>query len=203
MRYMTLSYNHRVPGPATARLSNLLGALTLNLAEDSVAAMEAAAEVKGAAGPALLALDEFLGDAHVGRLADALGLTHSGGVRLADQLEQEGLVVRRRGVDRRRVEIGLTPLGRRRAARARRARDEVIDGAIADLDAAQVAALEELVEQLVRSRVAARMQRRRAGETGSWWCRTCDFSACGREAGRCPAHTTAGSPEQGTAGPHP
>jgi MarR family transcriptional repressor of emrRAB len=188
---MSLSYNHRVTGPATARLSNLLAALTLNLAEESVAAMEAAADVKGAAGPALLALEEFLGDVHVGRLADVLGLTHSGAVRLADQLEEDGLVARRRGADRRRVEIALTPLGRRTAARARRARDRVIQDTIADLDAAQVASLELLVDQLVRTRVAERVKHRRAGGTGPWWCRTCDFSACGRETGRCPAHTTA------------
>jgi DNA-binding MarR family transcriptional regulator len=188
---MSYSYNHQVSVRATARLSNLLAALTLNLAEESAAAMETAAGVKGAAGPALLALDEFLGNAHVGRLADALALTHSGAVRLADQLEQEGLVRRRRGVDRRRVEIALTPVGRRRAARARRARDRVIEDTIADLDAGQVASLEALVDQLVRTRVATRIERRRAGGTSPWWCRTCDFSACGRDTGRCPARATA------------
>jgi MarR family transcriptional regulator, negative regulator of the multidrug operon emrRAB len=179
---------------ATARLSNLLAALTLNLAAEGAEAMETAAGVKGAAAPALLALDEFLGSAHIGRLADALGLTHSGAVRLADQLEQEGLIRRRRGVDRRRVEIALTPVGRRRAARARSARDQVIEDTIADLDAGQVASLEALVDQLVRTRVATRIARRSGSGTGPWWCRTCDFSACGRNTGRCPAHATATAP---------
>src|SRR4051812_1707755 len=188
---MRHSYNHRVPARATARLSNLLAALTLNLAEESEAAMETAAGVRGAAAPAILALDEFLGSAHVGRLADVLGLTHSGAVRLADQLEGEGLVRRRQGVDRRRVEIALTPAGRRRAARVRRARDRVVQDTIADLDTDQVASLEALLDQLVRTRVATRMERRRAGGTGAWWCRTCDFSACGRDTGRCPARAAA------------
>ena len=31
----------------------------------------------------------------------------------------------------------------------------------------------------------------RAGEGGAWWCRTCDFAACGRPEGRCPAQRTA------------
>lgn len=190
---MTDSYNQQVSVRATARLSNLLAALTLNLAEEGAAAMESAAGVKGAAGPALLALEEFLGDAHVGRLADTLGLTHSGAVRLADQLEREGLVRRRRGPDRRRVEIALTPVGRRRAARVRRARDQVVEDTIADLDTGQVDLLETLLDQLVRTRVATRMGRRRAGGTGPWWCRTCDFSACGRDVGRCPARTAAGA----------
>jgi MarR family transcriptional regulator, negative regulator of the multidrug operon emrRAB len=187
---MTNSYNHRVPVRATARLSNLLAALTLNLAEDGEAAMEAAAGVKGAAAPALLALDEFLGSAHVGRLADVLGLTHSGAVRLVDQLEREGLVRRRPGADRRRVEIALTSAGRRRAARARRARDQVIEDTIAGLRAEQLNSLEALLDQLVRTRVATRLERRRAGDKGAWWCRTCDFSACGRDAGRCPVRAT-------------
>jgi MarR family transcriptional repressor of emrRAB len=187
---MTPSYNHRVSAPATARLSNLLAALTLNLAEESASAMEAAAGVKGAAAPALLALEEFLGDGHVGRLADVLGLTHSGAVRLVAQLEAEGLVRRRRGADRRRVEVSLTPKGRRRAAGARRARDRVVEDTLADLDDAEAATLEGLLEQLVRSRVATRLEGRRAGGTGPWWCRTCDFGACGRDAGRCPARTT-------------
>ena len=187
---MRRSYNHRVSEGATSRLSNLLAALSLNLAEEGQVAMETGAGLKGAAATALLALDEFLGGAHVGRLADALGLTHSGAVRLVDQLEHEGLVRRRAGADRRRVEITLTPSGRRRAGRARRARDAVVEDAIADLDAEQVASMEALMEQLVRSRVATRLARRHAGGTGPWWCRTCDFSACGRETGRCPAHVT-------------
>jgi MarR family transcriptional repressor of emrRAB len=132
-----------------------------------------------------------LGNSHVGRLADALGLTHSGAVRLVDQLEEEGLLKRHRGGDRRRVEIALTPAGRRRAARVRRSRDEVINDTIDDLDPLQVRSLEALIDQLVRTRVVIRMERRRAGVAGPWWCRTCDFSACGRDRGRCPAHATA------------
>ena len=46
--------------------------------------------MSGSATAALLALEEFLGDAHVGRLADVLGLTHSGAVRLVTQLETRG-----------------------------------------------------------------------------------------------------------------
>jgi DNA-binding MarR family transcriptional regulator len=178
-----------VPERATARLSNLLASLTLNLAEESAAAIEQAAGVKGAAGPALLALDEFLGDdVNVGRLADVLGLTHSGAVRLVDQLEREGLLRRRRGGDRRRVEIALTSAGRGRAARARRSRDEVISATIADLGPDEVDALEALIDRLVRTQAVLRVERRRAGLGGPWWCRTCDFSACGRDQGRCPAH---------------
>jgi DNA-binding MarR family transcriptional regulator len=140
---------------------------------------------------ALLALEEFLDDAHVGRLAEVLGLTHSGAVRLVTQLEAAGLARRRPGGDRRRVEVGLTPRGRRVAARARAARDGVVRRTTRGLDASEAATLERLLEKLVEARIEARVERRRAGETGAWWCRTCDFEACGRPEGRCPTQVTA------------
>jgi DNA-binding MarR family transcriptional regulator len=173
------------------RLDNLLAALALNLGEETTAALERASGLTGSAAAGLLALEEFLGDAHVGRLGDVLGLTHSGAVRLVTQLEREGLAVRRTGDDRRRVQVRLTARGRRRAQEARAARDEVLHQATGRLTADEAAALEHLLEKLVSARVESRVERRRAGEPGAWWCRTCDFAACGRPDGRCPAQVTA------------
>jgi DNA-binding MarR family transcriptional regulator len=172
-------------------LENLLASLTLNLADEQVEALEDAAELTGSATQALLALDEFLDGAHVGRLADVFGLTHSGAVRLVSQLESAGLALRRPGTDRRRVEVHLTARGRRRAAAARAARDAVVRQATGGLDEDEAAVLEELLAKLVQARVTVRIERRRAGDSGPWWCRTCDFTACGRPNGRCPAHVTA------------
>ena len=177
---------------AKPRLENLLASLSLNLAQESTEALEDASGLSGSAAVALLALDEFLGDAHVGRLADVLGVTHSGAVRLVSQLEAKGLAGRRPGDDRRRVEIRLTSAGRRRAAAARTARDAVVRQSIARLDTNEAATLEMLLTTLVETRVAARMDQRRRGKpVGAWWCRTCDFSACGRAQGHCPAQATA------------
>jgi DNA-binding MarR family transcriptional regulator len=173
------------------RLDNLLAALALNLGEETSAALEQASGLTGSAATALLALEEFLGDAHVGRLADVLGLTHSGAVRLVTQLEREGLAERRTGEDRRRVEVRLTARGRRRAHRARAARDAVIHQATAGLSGDDTVALEALLDKLVSAQIQSRVERRRAGERGAWWCRTCDFAACGRPDGRCPAQVTA------------
>jgi MarR family transcriptional repressor of emrRAB len=173
------------------RLDNLLASLSLNLAEEGQAAMERAAGLTGSATAALLALEEFLGDAHVGRLADVLGLTHSGAVRLVTQLETEGLAVRRTGDDRRRVQVRLTPKGRRRAAAARQARAAVLGETTGGLEGAEAGALEALLARLVEARVAARVEQRHAGDARAWWCRTCDFAACGRPEGRCPAQVTA------------
>jgi MarR family transcriptional repressor of emrRAB len=188
---MTHSYNNQMAGSANPRMENLLASLSLNLAEEGQAAMERASGLTGSATAALLALAEFLGDAHVGKLADVLGLTHSGAVRLVTQLEREGLVVRRPGADRRRVEVRLTPAGQRRAGGAREARDAIVHQAISGLTADDAMVLEGLLARLVESRVAGRVERRRAGETDAWWCRTCDFAACGRPEGRCPAQVTA------------
>jgi DNA-binding MarR family transcriptional regulator len=188
---MTHSYNNRMRASANPRLDNLLAALTLNLAEESAAALEQASGLSGSAALALLALEEFLDDAHVGRLADVLGLTHSGAVRLVSQLEAAGLAERRPGGDRRRVEVRLTTAGRRRAGAARAARDALVSETTAGLTGDDAVSLERLLTKLVEARVTYRVERRREGEAPPWWCRTCDFAACGRPEGRCPAQVTA------------
>ncbi len=173
------------------RLDNLLAALTLNLGEEATAALEETTGLTGSATAALLALEEFLGGAHVARLAEVLGLTHSGAVRLVTQLEHTGLAVRRTGADRRRVEVRLTPSGQQRARAARAARNRVLRQATSGLTGAEATALEDLLAKLVAARVEERVERRRTGLSGPWWCRTCDFAACGRPEGRCPARVTA------------
>ena len=173
------------------RLENLLASLSLNLAEEAGAALDGASGLTGSATAALLALAEFMDDSHVGRLADALGLTHSGAVRLVGQLEAKGLAVRCHGTDRRRVQVRLTAHGRRRARAARAARDAVMRAATRGLDEDEAATLERLLAKLIEARVTARVAARMTGASMAWWCRTCDFSACGRPEGRCPAQTTA------------
>jgi DNA-binding MarR family transcriptional regulator len=174
------------------RLTNLLASATLGVHDDAARALEQASGLSGSGPAALLALEEFLGGTPIGRLAEALGLTHSGAVRLVALLERDGLAERRPGsADRRQVEVHLTATGRSRAAAARAAREAVLVETLSGLDAAEAAALETLLEKLVAARVTARMARRRSGEGFAWWCRTCDFTACGRPAGRCPAQVTA------------
>ncbi len=177
------------------RLNNLLSSLTLNLAQDATDALEQSSGLAGSAPVALLALEEFLGEAHIGRLADVLGLTHSGAVRLVDLLEAEGLAKRGTGTDRRQVEIRLTTRGRRRATTARAARDAVVRQSTAGLNANEASTLEGLLAQLVEERVSVRIERRlarkSADDRSAWWCRTCNFAACGRPEGRCPAQRAA------------
>ena len=188
---MSGSYDNGVATSEPTRLHNLLAALSLNLAGECQDALERSTGLTGSAAAALLALAEFLGDAHVGRLADVLGLTHSGAVRLVTQLEAAGFAERRPGADRRRVEVRLTDTGHRRAEAARAARESVLQSATSELTGADSATLEDLLAQLVDARVTARVRGRQDGGTGPWWCRTCDFAACGRPEGRCPAQLAA------------
>jgi MarR family transcriptional regulator, negative regulator of the multidrug operon emrRAB len=180
-----------VAAPANPRLDNLLASLALNLGEELSDALERGSGLAGSATAALLALEEFLDGAHVGRLADVLGLTHSGAVRLVSQLELAGLAERSAGADRRRVEVRLTAGGRRTARAARAAREQVVRRATAGLTADEATMLEGLLARVVEARTEDRVERRRQGEAGAWWCRTCDFAACGRPGGRCPAQVTA------------
>jgi MarR family transcriptional regulator, negative regulator of the multidrug operon emrRAB len=177
--------------PANLRLDNLLASLSLNLAEEGQHALERASGLTGSATTALLALEEFLDGAHVGRLAAVLGLTHSGAVRVVTQLERDGLAERHEGADRRRVEVRLTTKGRKRSRQARAARDEVLSSASSGLTVDEGRALEALLDKVVSARVASRVECRQAKDIGAWWCRTCDFTACGRPEGRCPAQLTA------------
>jgi MarR family transcriptional repressor of emrRAB len=176
---------------ARPRLENLLASLSLNLAEEAANALERITGLTGSAPLGLLALEEFLDGSSIGRLADALGITHSGSVRVVSQLEAKRLVVRRVGADRRCVEVRLTARGRRRAYAARAARDAILRDTTSGLDDGEAAALERLLTKLIEARVSARVADLRAGSSTSWWCRTCDFSACGRSEGRCPAHLSA------------
>ena len=111
----------------------------------------------------MLALDEFLGGANIGRVAEVLGLTHSGAVRLVALLEQEGLAERWAGDDRRNVEVRLTDAGRRRAAHARAARDDAVRRTLAGVDPGDAANLERLVSDLVDAGVRARIRDRASG----------------------------------------
>ena len=185
---------------ATPRLGNLLGALAQGLHDDATAVLDKASGLSGSGTAALLALGEFLGGANVGRLAAVLGLTHSGAVRLVTLLEAEGLVERRPGLDRRHVEVRLTAKGRRRRRRAVEARIALIEETTRGLDEGDAATLELLVAKLVDARVRARIGSRAEGGSGAWWCRTCDFGACGRPEGRCPAQA-ATTPTTGRGSP--
>ena len=166
-------------GGAGARDANLLGALSLAVAERVEAATRAAAAHGGSAPAALAALDVFLGGSSIDTVRKPLGLTHSAAVRLVDRLEVAGLVRRGAGADGRSVAVFLTPAGRRAAAEVRESRMRAVAEVLAPLDADERSQLTTLAERLLGGLTSGRAD---AGHI----CRLCDADACGHAEGRCP-----------------
>lgn len=170
---------------ADDRLANILGALALGLVDGIDVSTERAA---------LVALSDLLEGRSVDDLRRAVGLTHSGAVRVADRLVAGGLVERRRGGDGRSVALVLTDEGRRVADHARAARLATVHDVLSVLDDHEREALTPILEKLVGAVVAGRLESRAAGvdPAGGWLCRLCDPIACERAEGRCPAANAAG-----------
>ena len=185
-----------VTGSRDPRFANLLGALSTGLTDAIQEATAAAAGLDGAAPAALVALLDFLPGGSVRALSQVVGLTHSGAVRLVDRLVSDGLVVRSRGRDNRSRSITLTPTGKSSALRVRMAREAAISRAIEQITDGERATLTALCERLIAGVTRQRLELRAAGRTpaGGALCRMCDFAACGRDAGLCPAAQAAGAP---------
>jgi MarR family transcriptional regulator, negative regulator of the multidrug operon emrRAB len=180
--------------PELARLANLLGAWSLAMTDRIAAGAATAAGRGGQAPAALVALDQFAEGSTIEQLSDVLALTHSATVRLIDALVADGHVVRRRRPgDRRAVAVSLTASGRAAARSITRARAEAVRGALGGLSEAQRRSLTAMAERLTAEMTALRLEERAVGTppAGGWLCRLCDFQACGRPEGRCPAAATA------------
>jgi MarR family transcriptional regulator, negative regulator of the multidrug operon emrRAB len=175
-------------------LVNVVGALALALADAIRDATEAAAGMTGAAPAAVVALQQFLRGRTTEDLARATGLTHSGAVRLVDRLVDGGLVERRPGHDGRSLAIVLTASGRALSQKITAARARAVASALEGLRIEDRRALLPVVESLIATVTQQRIDARTRGdEPAGWLCRLCDFGACGRPQGDCPAANAAGS----------
>ena len=112
------------------RAANLLGALSVAIADRMRLATEEGAGHGGSAPAALISLAGYLDGGPIDSLRDPLRLTHSAAVRVVDRLVSAGLARRRRGRDRRSVAVELTPTGRGAAAGALEARRGVLEAAL-------------------------------------------------------------------------
>jgi MarR family transcriptional regulator, negative regulator of the multidrug operon emrRAB len=176
--------------PSAARLTNLVGAWTLAVADRVTAAAAAAAGRGGQAPAALVALHEFAGGSTIDQLRQVLGISHSTTVRLVDGLVAEGHVSRGHHTDdRRSVALTLTPKGRQAARRILEARYEAVHSTLEGLSGQEQRSLIRLAEVLTRQLVDLKLGERAEGSApaSAWLCRLCDFDACGRPEGLCPA----------------
>jgi DNA-binding MarR family transcriptional regulator len=178
---------------ADEQLANVLGAFALAVSDELEAATAQAAGHTGAGPAALAALSDLLAGRSVDDLRRAVGLTHSGGVRVVDRLVADGLAERRPGADGRSGALALPPAGRRLAGDVRDARRAALQRTLDVLDHGERAALAAMLDKLVAGVVERRLEARRAGAVppGGWLCRLCDSGACQRPEGNCPAANAA------------
>jgi MarR family transcriptional regulator, negative regulator of the multidrug operon emrRAB len=169
-----------MPEAYTARVANRLGAIALTLSDAIREATEEATGMAGGIPAALVSLREWADGMSVEVLADAMRVSHSRAVRVVDRLEAAGLARRESDpADGRRALVRLEPAGHELAVRALEARMNVLLGAVAQLDAADVRDLERLLGALLdAATVDARVPRE--------ICRLCDGRVCGHDEGACP-----------------
>lgn len=178
---------------AHERLANVLGAFALAVTDEVEAATAEAAGHTGSGPAALVALSDLLAGRSVDDLRRAVGLTHSGGVRVVDRLVGDGLAERRPGADGRSVALELTPAGRLLAGDVGDARQAALQRVLGVLDDGEQAEFSAILDKLVTGVVGRRLEARAGGEAppGGWLCRLCDPVACQRPEGRCPAANAA------------
>lgn len=158
-----------------ARTANLLGAQALAVCDR----LQAAGAPIDSAAAALCALRDFAGGESVDGLRRILGITHSGAVRLADRLEADGLLERRRGErDARTVSLHLTRAGRARADAIRDRRIDTLEQLLAELRPEDERRLTGLLERLLGAMTTDRASARHI-------CRLCESDVCGHPD-RCP-----------------
>ena len=137
------------PGGGLDQAANLLGALSLVIADRMADVMAEAGGRPESAAAALSALLHFLDRPTVDRLRQVLGLTSSGTVRLVDRLAELGYVQRGPGDDGRSTSVSLTGAGRTAAERVAVARTGVLLGALDGLSPAERETLRGLMSKML------------------------------------------------------
>ena len=166
------------------RTANVLGALSLIIADQTADAVAEAAGRSESAAAALSALLHFLDRPTIELLRQVLGLTSSGTVRLVDRLGEAGYIRREPGADGRSTSVVLTDAGRVAAERVSQARAEVLWRSLAILSDAERVALEDLISKVLVGLM------RGPGAT-RWMCRLCDIGVCRGTQGGCPVGNAA------------
>ena len=171
-------------GPGIDQTANLLGALSLVVADRMGDAMGEAGGRPESAAAALSALLHFLDRPTVDLLRQVLGLTSSGTVRLVDRMADSGYVQRGPSRDGRSTTVALSGAGLVAAERVAAARAEVLEAALAGLTDADRDALRRILGTMLAGLI------RGPGAT-RWMCRLCDTGACRGADGGCPVGNAA------------
>nr|WP_246719074.1 MarR family winged helix-turn-helix transcriptional regulator [Rhizobium rhizoryzae] len=157
------------------QLTNLLGALSLALADAQLEAVKQAGGIGTAACATLVALGHSC-ELTIRELAVIAGLSHSVMVRSIENLAQAGLVAKSQGKDKREVLTRLTPQGLELRTQLLDARAAQIQKALAALSLQQQISLHEALSVMLVTLTEGRDQ-------SEHLCRLCDEAACGPD---CP-----------------
>jgi MarR family transcriptional repressor of emrRAB len=155
------------------RLLNLLGALSVALADRIASATEQAVGESATAVAALVSAAQFPGTS-IEELRHTLGLSHSASVRVVDRLAARGLIERRPGARGPAVALFATAAGERVATRVLDVRRDVVRAVAGD-------ALPGDLETALGAMLARLTVDPAAGDRA---CRLCDVGACPDD--RCP-----------------
>lgn len=160
------------------RFENIFGAMSLALVDKLERAYEADIGLGPSSVAALIQIGAGSG-LTIETLRRIIGLSHSASVRLIDQLEAAGLVLRSEPVDgdRRAKALKLTEAGRALYGRCKEARRGVTERAFAVLDPDEMQLFGRLAEKVLPALV-------NLGADQDVVCRVCDESVCVRA--RCP-----------------
>jgi DNA-binding MarR family transcriptional regulator len=169
-----------MPAAYTSPVANRLGAAALTLSDQVREATEDATGMAGGIPAALVSLREWADGMSVEVLADAMRLSHSRAVRVADRLEAAGLARREPDPsDGRRALVWLSPSGRELADRALEARSRVLDSVVGELTATQRRDLDRVLAAVLDVTTVDTSAARGT-------CRLCDTHVCGHYEGACP-----------------
>ncbi|MGV2980624.1 MarR family winged helix-turn-helix transcriptional regulator [Camelimonas sp. ID_303_24] len=152
------------------KTANMLGALAIVLADDLREAVNVALATTGETAAAIIMLGAHPG-LTIREIAEALGISHSGAVRLIDRLERDGLVRKKAGTDARTMLVELSSEGLAQRKMALRERGEVLDRAVSLLDAHEAEFLGRTLDKLLRGLLTR-------PEHGYRYCRMCDEDKC-------------------------
>jgi MarR family transcriptional repressor of emrRAB len=179
---MSGSHNGVMPDRNDARTLNMLGALALALTDRIAARARAESGLHESAASALIAIANHPGEP-VETIRRALGLTHSGAVRLVDGLEAAGLVERGRSDrDARAIALWPTSTGERTASEILAARAELLEPVLAGMGKADRKAIVALLETALAGLTDN-------GDRARSICRFCEEAIC-RPLG-CPVERAA------------
>ena len=159
-----------------ARGQNLLGALVTAVNDRMQWQAEKAIGLGGQMPAALVTIGHNYGES-VEFLSGILQMSHSGCVRLVDKLDEQGLIERRPGKDKRSLSLYLTPKGREFKRDVLRARREALDAVFEKLDDQQQHSLVNLLEVMLTAMTHCK-------NDADIICRLCEEQTCAQS--HCP-----------------